>query len=67
MELFSRLPDDLKGLVLPYTLWNASSAQVELFKTLPSEVQGYVLKGKPFTNSGHSPVNTICWGSGGRL
>ena len=46
MELFSKLPDDLQGVVLPYVLCNGSPAQVELFKTLPSEIQGYVLKGK---------------------
>ena len=46
MELFSKLPDDLRGVVLPYVLCNGSQAQVGLFKTLPSEIQGYVLKGK---------------------
>ena len=32
--------------MLPYTMWNASPAQVEPFKTLPSKIQGYVLNGK---------------------
>ena len=47
MELFTRLPDELKGHMLSsYALWNASPAQVELFKTLPPEIQGFVLARK---------------------
>ena len=46
MDLFSKLPDELQGVVMSYALWNPSPAQVELFKTLPPEVQGYVLARK---------------------
>ena len=46
MEIFTRLPDELKGHMLSYALWNTSPAQVELFKTLPPEIQGYVLARK---------------------
>ena len=43
MDLFTRLPDELKGHMLSHALWNPSPAQVELFKTLQPEIQGYVL------------------------
>ena len=46
MKLFTRLLDELKGHMLSYALWKALPAQVELFKTLPPEIQGYVLARK---------------------
>ena len=46
MEIFSNLPEELQGVVMSYTrgMWNATPAQLRLFKTCePRHQQVYLM------------------------
>ena len=62
MEIFSNLPEELQGVVMSYTrgMWNATPAQLRLFKTCEPRHQQVVLAREYCREVRHHPLTMRC-------